>query len=124
MNVKLPRVFIYALLTLGLVAVMAWTFQARLSVWVAQKVLAQRLAINLTQELQDGLHVGLCGAGSPFPDDKRTGPCTLVVAGSRMLVFDAGNAATRNLGKMGVNHGQINAIFLTHFHSDHLDGLG
>jgi ribonuclease Z len=124
MNVKLPRGFIYALLTLGLVAVMAWTFQARLSVWVAQKVLAQRLAINLTQELQDGLHVGLCGAGSPFPDDKRTGPCTLVVAGSRMLVFDAGNAATRNLGKMGVNHGQINAIFLTHFHSDHLDGLG
>ena len=124
MKLKLPRGLFYTLLVLALAAVTAWTFQARLSVWVAQKVLAQRLAINLTQELQDGLHVGLCGAGSPFPDDKRTGPCTLVVAGSKLLVFDAGNAATRNLGKMGVSHGQIDAIFLTHFHSDHLDGLG
>ena len=124
MKLKLPRGLFYTLLVLALAAVTAWTLQARLSVWVAQKVLAQRLAINLTQELQDGLHVGLCGAGSPFPDDKRTGPCTLVVAGSKLLVFDAGNAATRNLGKMGVSHGQIDAIFLTHFHSDHLDGLG
>ena len=118
------RGFIYALLVLVAAAMTAWAFQARLSVWVAQKVVAKRLATELKTELSDGLHVGLCGAGSPFPDDKRTGPCTLVVAGGQILVFDAGNAATRNLGKMGVNHGQINAIFLTHFHSDHLDGLG
>lgn len=124
MNSPWTRRFIYALLALVGVVAVAWVFQARLSVWVAQKVVAQRLATELKKELSDGLHVGLCGAGSPFPDDKRTGPCTLVVAGSQILVFDAGNAATRNLGKMGVNHGQIDAIFLTHFHSDHLDGLG
>lgn len=124
MNSPWTRRLIYALLALAGVVAVAWVFQARLSVWVAQKVVAQRLATELKKELSDGLHVGLCGAGSPFPDDKRTGPCTLVVAGSQILVFDAGNAATRNLGKMGVNHGQIDAIFLTHFHSDHLDGLG
>jgi ribonuclease Z len=124
MKITLPRGLIYTLLALGLAAGVAWAFRASLSVWVAQKVVSHRLASELKNELIDGLHVGLCGAGSPFPDEKRTGPCTLVVAGSKLLVFDAGNAATRNLGKMGVTHGQINAIFLTHFHSDHLDGLG
>ena len=45
-----------------------------------------------------GLHVGVCGAGSPFPDDKRAGPCTVVVAGKRLFVFDAGSGAARNIG--------------------------
>jgi ribonuclease Z len=124
MKSSLSRRILYSLVALGFALGLAWAFRASLSVWVAQKVVGQRLATELKKELSDGLHVGLCGAGSPFPDDKRTGPCTLVVAGSKMFVFDAGNAATRNLGKMGVNHGQIDAIFLTHFHSDHLDGLG
>jgi ribonuclease Z len=47
-----------------------------------------------------------------------------VVAGKRLFVFDAGNASVRNIGKMNFNTGSIEAIFLTHFHSDHLDGLG
>lgn len=124
MKFKFSGGLLYVLLALALVAALAWVFQARLSVWVAQRVIAQRLAIDLVKDLPDGLHVGLCGAGSPFPDDKRTGPCTLVIAGAQVLVFDAGSAATLNLGKMGVNHGQIQAIFLTHFHSDHIGGLG
>jgi ribonuclease Z len=75
-------------------------------------------------ELPDALHVGLCGAGSPFPDDRRSGPCTLVVAGKRLFIVDAGSGSARNIGKMGFQHGRIEAIFLTHFHSDHIDGLG
>lgn len=107
-----------------LIAAAAWWYRGALAVWVAKKVLAQRVAVDIRNDLPDGLHVGLCGAGSPFPDDRRAGPCTLVIAGKDIFVFDAGNAATRNLGKMGVNHGQIAAVFLTHFHSDHIDGLG
>lgn len=48
----------------------------------------------------------------------------MVVAGQRLLVFDAGNSSTRNIGKLGLNTGRIEAVFLTHFHSDHIDGLG
>jgi len=83
-----------------------------------------RLAIDTAAGLPDGMHVGLCGSGSPFPDESRAGPCTLVLAGKRLFVFDAGSGATRNIGRMGFNHGQIEAVFLTHFHSDHIDGLG
>ena len=74
--------------------------------------------------LPDGLHVGLCGAGSPFPDARRSGPCTVVVAGKRLFVFDSGSGAARNIARMQLNAGQIDALFFTHYHSDHIDGLG
>jgi ribonuclease Z len=83
-----------------------------------------RLAANPFEGLGDGLHVGLCGAGSPLPDNRRGGPCTVVIAGKRMFLFDAGSGASRNLARMGFNPGDIEALFLTHFHSDHIDGLG
>ena len=112
------------LVLLILVAGAAWIFQVPLSRAVGERVIAQKLSADGMAGLTDGLHVGLCGAGSPFPDDKRSGPCTVVLAGKRMFVFDAGSGSVRNIGKMGFSHGQIEAIFLTHFHSDHLDGLG
>ena len=102
----------------------AFIFRAPLSVMLAKKAAADRLAFDAMNELPDGLHVGLCGAGSPFPDDRRSGPCTLVVAGKRLFIVDAGSGSARNIGKMGFQHGRIEAIFLTHFHSDHIDGLG
>ena len=109
-----------AVLGLGL----AYAFRAPLSLLAAERLAASHLAADPVKELPDGLHVALCGAGSPFSDPQRGGPCTLVIAGQRLFVFDAGNAAVRNLGRFGVAHGRIEAIFLTHFHSDHIDGLG
>lgn len=115
-------VIAFAVLLAVLIAL--YLFRSPLSMMVAKKVAAQRLATDALNDLPDGLHVGLCGAGSPFPDEKRTGPCTLVVAGKRLFVVDSGSGSVRNIGKMGFQHGRVNAIFLTHFHSDHIDGLG
>lgn len=111
-----------ALLTMALTSLYVW--RAELAVALASRVAAKHLAETGLETLPDGLHVGLCGAGSPFPDERRAGPCTLVIAGEQMLVFDAGNGASRNLGKMGFQVGRLQAVFLTHFHSDHMDGLG
>lgn len=102
----------------------AYVFRAPLSMAVAQRIAASRLSADTLNELPEGLHVGLCGAGSPMPDDRRMGACTVVVAGKRLFVFDTGNGSARNIGKMGFVHGRIEAIFLSHFHSDHIDGLG
>jgi ribonuclease Z len=121
---KLHRIF-WSLMGLGLLlGALAYWFRAELSVALAQRVVASRMSAGGLSNLPDGLHLGLCGAGSPMPDDRRMGPCTVVVAGKRLFVFDAGNGSSRNIGKMGFVHGQIEAIFLTHFHSDHIDGLG
>ena len=77
-------------------------------------------------ELPDGLHVSLCGAGGPLPDPERSGPCVAIVAGASLFVVDAGSGGARNLQSPdgGWRAGNIDALFLTHYHSDHIDGLG
>lgn len=118
------KTLLTALLIVLIAAGAAWLMRGPLSIFVAKQVVVGRLAADLLNDLPDGLHIGLCGAGSPFPDDRRAGPCTVVVAGKRLFVFDAGSGASRNIGKLGFVQGRIEAIFLTHFHSDHIDGLG
>ena len=121
---KLRRLLLALLALVVLIAVAAYGFRGPLSVAIAKRVVVPRLASDLLNDLPDGLHVGLCGAGSPFPDDRRAGPCTAIVAGKRLFVVDAGSGSSRNIGKLGFVQGRIEAILLTHFHSDHIDGLG
>lgn len=85
---------------------------------------AQRAGVDRSAELPDGLHAYVCGSGSPMPDAARAGPCIAVLAGKRGFVFDAGSGSVRKLGAMGFPMDRLNAAFLTHLHSDHLDGLG
>jgi len=41
-----------------------------------------------------------------------------------MFVVDSGSGGARNLIRAQLIPGQIEAVLLTHFHSDHIDGLG
>lgn len=86
--------------------------------------LDDRAGVDRTQDLPDGLHVALCGTGSPLPDPTRAGACTTIIAGKHIFVVDAGEGGARNIALMGIPNGQIDGVFLTHFHSDHIDGLG
>jgi len=88
------------------------------------KLVSDNIGVDRSLALEDGLHVYICGAGSPLPDPKRSGPCIGVLAGQQVFVFDAGTGGSRNLGPMGFPVGRIDTIFLTHLHSDHIDGLG
>ncbi len=38
-------------------------------------------------------------------------------------MFDAGRGCTIRLSQVGVPLGKVDATFLTHFHSDHVNGL-
>ncbi len=95
---------------------------------IAQRILEagmnKQMGRNVLNELPDGLHLGLCGAGGPLPAPKASGPCVAVAAGKQLFVVDAGTDGIRNLIRMGMQPGSINAVLLTHFHSDHIDGLG
>jgi len=88
------------------------------------RLVSENVGVDRSAALEDGLHVYICGAGSPLPDPKRSGPCIGILAGQNAFVFDAGTGGARNLGPMGFPIGRIDTIFLTHLHSDHLDGLG
>jgi ribonuclease Z len=111
-------------IALAILLVIAVSQKERILTTIMQKGLEARLGSDLINELDDGLHLGLCGAGGPLPAPNASGPCVVVIAGQRMFVVDAGTDGLRNLGRMGLQTGRIEAVFLTHFHSDHMDGLG
>ncbi|MGY3692043.1 ribonuclease Z [Bradyrhizobium sp. USDA 3240] len=71
--------------------------------------------------------VTLLGTGTPIPDADRFGPSTLVEAGNQRLLFDAGRGATIRLRQINPTQNtimsKINALFLTHYHSDHTLGI-
>ena len=73
---------------------------------------------------EDGLYVITTGTGAPLPDHGRAGPQTVVVAGDQILVFDAGPGSTLNIELTPVDIGAVDALFLTHYHSDHIGDVG
>ncbi len=69
------------------------------------------------------IEVVLLGTGNPLPDRERAGAATLVRAGGRTLLFDAGRGVCMRLAAAGVLPVMLDAIFLTHLHSDHICDL-
>ena len=67
--------------------------------------------------------VTLLGTGVPIPRPDRFGPSTLIEAGDQKLLIDAGRGATIRLYQLGVPIGRIDALLLTHYHSDHTVGI-
>ncbi len=73
---------------------------------------------------EDGLYVITTGTGAPMPELDRVGSQTLVVAGDEILAFDAGPGSTLNFTLTGVPIDELDALFLTHYHSDHIGDIG
>jgi ribonuclease Z len=69
------------------------------------------------------MKVTLLGTASPSPRPDRFGPSTLVEAGSQKLLFDAGRGVPIRLWQLRVPMGRIDALFITHYHSDHVSGI-
>jgi ribonuclease Z len=84
----------------------------------------ERMAFDLPKSLPDGLHVLVCGAGGPLPDPRRSSACLAVIAGDTVFLVDVGAGASRNLTLAGLPPTRVEFVFLTHFHSDHIDGIG
>jgi ribonuclease Z len=80
------------------------------------------LVFSLPVAAQD-FKVTLLGTGDPIPRTDRFGPATLVEVGGLELLFDVGRGATQRLVQMNIALSAVDAVFLTHFHHDHLVGL-
>ena len=121
---RLHKFLLAGIAALVLAVGVAWVFRQSLGLLLLQSVAERNVGRNTMLDLPDGLHLALCGTGSPFPDPTRAGPCSAIIAGDRLFIVDAGEGSARNLGYMGLPAAKIEAIFLTHYHSDHIDGLG
>lgn len=73
--------------------------------------------------LQEKIKVTLLGTGTPTPSPAAFGTSTLVEVAGLKLLFDCGRGATIRLVQAEVATGEIDAVFLSHYHSDHYSGL-
>jgi ribonuclease Z len=69
------------------------------------------------------IYAVLLGTGYPRPDADRAGPSTAIVIGEKVFLIDAGRGVTMRLAAANLAPKNIRAVFLTHLHSDHIDGL-
>jgi len=69
------------------------------------------------------IEVVLLGTGNPLPDASRAGAATLVRAGAKTLLFDAGRGVCMRMIAAGALPLMLDAVVLTHLHSDHICDL-
>lgn len=114
----------WAALVAGLLALCFWLLQDRIARALFERGAEAALSADPFKGRPDGLSVALCGAGSPMPAPDRAGPCTVITAGRHVYLVDIGEGGVRNLARLGYGAPRVEAVFLTHFHSDHIDSLG
>ncbi len=114
---------VIAIVVVALIA--GFVFQRQIGEWAFDRAAAQRITQAASDaDLPDGLHLALCGTGTPLPNQDRAGPCAAVIAGGHFFVIDAGEGSARTINLMNLDLGRLDGVMLTHFHSDHIDGLG
>ncbi|HEX7035331.1 MAG TPA: MBL fold metallo-hydrolase [Pseudomonadales bacterium] len=118
------RIVTAALALLVAAVVVVYSFRGDIAESLTRQAATRTMTSDPIADLPDGLHVALCGAGAPLPDAVRSGPCVAVLAGRALFIVDVGSNSPRNLQRMGLNTARVQAVLLTHFHSDHIDGLG
>lgn len=69
------------------------------------------------------MKVTLLGTGGPRPDPRRSGPALVVEIGDERLLFDSGRGVTTQLLRAGVRLSDVNPVFITHHHYDHIGDL-
>ena len=66
----------------------------------------------------------LLGTGGPKPDPNRQGPGLAVRIDDTSLLFDAGRGVATQLVRAGIPVTDVDPIFITHHHFDHIGNLG
>ena len=71
----------------------------------------------------DVMVVTLLGTGTPRPEPQRGSAAILVEAGQQKLLFDAGRGVAQRIYQLGIDYNDVDKIFITHLHYDHIIGL-
>ena len=69
------------------------------------------------------MELTLLGTGCPKVDYKRFGPSNLIKSKKTKILVDCGSGVTHRLDQAKISSADIDALFLTHLHSDHVIDL-
>ena len=71
---------------------------------------------------EDSLQVYVCGSASPLGMGQAQA-CIAVVTPDHFYLIDSGAGSTENINRLRLPTGRLQAVLLTHFHSDHIAEL-
>ncbi|MBT4267711.1 MAG: MBL fold metallo-hydrolase [Deltaproteobacteria bacterium] len=72
----------------------------------------------------ENMQVILLGTGGPLSNETRDSSGVAIIAGGEFVMVDVGPGIVKNMNLSGLPAGKISALFLTHFHSDHITEMG
>ena len=87
------------------------------------KLLLLSLILFSTSLCAEIINVTILGSGNPRPHVNKYGPSILVKTNEYNLIFDVGRATLIRLKQVGLNVSDIDKIFISHMHFDHIVGL-
>jgi len=115
---KTLKLFILFLFTLTL-------FSCDIKTLLVEREIEKNLSRTNYEILKDGkLHVILVGSGGPMNNSDRLPTCTAIIAGGEFILVDLGAGTIRNADLQNLPLRNLSAVFITHFHSDHISDLG
>lgn len=89
---------------------------------IAMVFIVALLSLGMAQQ-PPAMQLILLGTGYPYPSPERAGPSSAIVVGNKLFIVDAGRGIGMRLAAAGNPWGAVEGVFLTHLHSDHIDGL-
>ena len=115
---KYLLIILSAVVLLGLLLMQNHTVQNKLFERTAKQLLTAEEIF-----MEDALSVAVCGSRSPLPGPNRAETCLLIQAGPSKFIIDLGRGSGDNLQKWQVDYSDLEAVILSHLHSDHISDL-
>ena len=111
---------VFLAISLGSVLLLPKFFSHR-SGFFGRRSAPEQTGVGFQSSSSDNIKVIVLGSGvGPRVDLQQFGPSILIEAGGERLLFDCGRGATLRMSQIGISHGSISRLFLTHLHSDHV----
>jgi ribonuclease Z len=124
---KTVYIFLAIIAILGLIGFVAMTFFPEKIVSIAIKQQTQGIAKQNEQNNEilkdkESIRIYTVGTASPMPG-KRVQTGTAIIVNGHFFMFDVGDGVVMKAENMGLPLNQLDGIFITHWHSDHMMDL-